>query len=108
MSPKIAAYLQPVVWPTPLRPPALLPQDGGGDPHPTHMFLSVEGFTMPTAPKPKKGKHDESVKRLLDDEYDAIQALIKLGLGLGNSTVLPKVKKTAGLPRRCTHPALSF
>ena len=40
------------------------------------MFLSVEGFTMPTAPKPKKGKHDESVKRLLDDEYDAIQALL--------------------------------
>ena len=31
---------------------------------------------MPTAPKPKKGKHDESVKRLLDDEYDAIQALL--------------------------------
>ena len=45
-------------------------------PIPTHMFLSVEGFAMPTAPKPKKGKHDKSIKRLPDDEYDAIQELL--------------------------------
>ena len=45
-------------------------------PIPTHMFLSVEGFTMPTAPKPKKGKHDTSIKRLQNDAYDAIQELL--------------------------------
>ena len=42
-------------------------------PIPTHMFLSVEGFVMPTAPKPKRGAHHEYVKRLPDDVYDAIQ-----------------------------------
>ena len=42
-------------------------------PIPTHMFLCVAGFVMPTAPKPKKGKHLEYVKELPDDEYDIIQ-----------------------------------
>ena len=42
----------------------------------THMFLSVEGFVMPTAPKPKKGQHHEYIKRLPDDVYDAIQELL--------------------------------
>lgn len=45
-------------------------------PIPTHMFVSVEGFFMPTMPKPKKGKHDLGVKQLPDDEYDAIQELL--------------------------------
>eukprot|EP00966_Prymnesium_polylepis_P332042 7387578-Prymnesium_polylepis.1 len=45
-------------------------------PIPTHMFLSVEGFAMPTAPKPKKGMHHEWVKHLPNDEYDAIQELM--------------------------------
>ena len=40
------------------------------------MFLSVEGFAMPTAPPPRKGKHQEYVKRLPNDEYEAIQALM--------------------------------
>jgi hypothetical protein len=40
------------------------------------MFLSVEGFVLPTAPKPKKGRHDASIKRLPNDVYDAIQELL--------------------------------
>ena len=42
-------------------------------PIPTHMFLSLAGFVMPTAPAPKRGKHQEWIKRLPDDVYDAIQ-----------------------------------
>ena len=45
-------------------------------PIPTHMFLSMEGFEMPTAPAPKKGQHHEWVKELPDDEYEAIQELM--------------------------------
>ena len=50
-------------------------------PIPTHMFLSVVGFVMPTAPKPKKGKHLEYVKELPDDEYDMIQELMPEPMG---------------------------
>ena len=50
-------------------------------PIPTHMFLSVVGFVMPTAPKPKKGKHFEYVKELPDDEYDMIQELMPEPMG---------------------------
>ena len=45
-------------------------------PIPTHMFLSMEGFEMPTAPAPKKGTHHEWIKELPDDEYEAIQELM--------------------------------
>lgn len=50
-------------------------------PIPTHMFLSIVGFVMPTAPKPKKGKHLLYVKELPDDEYDMIQELMPEPMG---------------------------
>jgi hypothetical protein len=45
-------------------------------PIPTHMFLSMEGFVMPLAPKPKKGAHHDWLMELPDDEYEAIQGLL--------------------------------
>ena len=72
-------------------------------PIPTHMFLSVEGFAMPTAPKPKKGRHDTTVKRLPNDVYDAIQerlpeAWTSKSKRRRQTQIIPRVWTAARLP----------
>ena len=52
-------------------------------PIPTHMFLGIEGFSMPAAPAKKGAKqdarHDANIKRLPDDVYEAILELLPGG-----------------------------